>query len=39
MSQKKAAGQSDYFQINIIPTQTCFCSAIVATLVADGTPA
>jgi hypothetical protein len=36
MSQKKAAGQSDYFQINIITT---FCSVIVATLVADGTPA
>lgn len=39
MSQKKAAGQSDYFQINITTTQSRFCSVIVATLVADGTPA
>ena len=36
MSQKKAAGQSDYFEI--ITTHSCFCSVIVATLVPDGTP-
>jgi hypothetical protein len=37
MSQKKAAGQEDYLQINIIMTPS-FCSVIVATLVPDGTP-
>lgn len=39
MSQKKAAGQSDYLQINIITTRGGFCSVIVATLVLDGKPA
>jgi hypothetical protein len=39
MPQKKAAGQSDYFIINIITAQRSSCSVIVATLVLDGTPA